>query len=72
LQYEWHKDSELLEFPTGGKYIDPYTGTLSIAKVNKSDEGNYTCRVVWKADRPHEETEDIVGIEVLVVGKFYL
>lgn len=69
LQYEWRKDGELLALPMEGKSIDPYSGTLIIAKVGRSDEGNYTCRVVWKADRPHEETEDIVEIEVLVVGE---
>ena len=53
-----------------GKSIDRYTGSIRIAKVNTTDEGNYTCRVLWKENRPHE-TEDTVAIEVLVVGKCF-
>ena len=72
LKYEWHKDGKHLEFPSERIAIDPYSGTLSIIRVERGDEGNYTCRVVWKANRTHEETEDTVAIEVLVVGEFYI
>lgn len=72
LQYEWHKDGQSLSFPLKGRSIDPYTGTLSIANVTTTDEGNYTCRVLWKADRLHEETEDTVEIQVFVVGKYFV
>ena len=54
-----------------GKVVDPYSGSINIARVERDDEGNYTCRAVWKDGRP-TETEDTVKIEVLVVGESIL
>ena len=71
LEYEWRKGGQLVTFPTVGKSIDLYTGSVTIARVEIGDQGNYTCRVVWKAGRPRE-TEDTVEIQVLVVGKLSL
>ena len=68
LEYEWRRGGQLLTFPTERKSIDLYSGSVTIARVDRGDQGNYTCRVVWKAGRPRE-TEDTVEIEVLVVGK---
>lgn len=65
LEYEWRKDGQLLTFPTEGKSIDLYSGSVTIARVERADQGNYTCRVVWKAGRPRE-TEDTIEIQILV------
>lgn len=68
LEYEWRKDGQLLTFPTEGKSIDLYSGSVTIARVERADQGNYTCRVVWKAGRPRE-TEDTIEIQILVFGE---
>ncbi|XP_078348296.1 hemolin-like [Oculina patagonica] len=68
LQYQWRKDGQPLTFPMDGKSIDLYSGSIKIDRVERGDEGNYTCRVVWKAGRPRE-TEDTVEVQVLVVGE---
>lgn len=68
LEYEWRKGEQLMTFPMEGKSIDLYSGSVTITRVERGDQGNYTCRVVWKAGRPRE-TEDTVEIQVLVVGK---
>lgn len=68
LEYEWRKGDQLMNFTMEGKSIDLYSGSVTITKVERGDQGNYTCRVVWKVGRPRE-TEDTVAIQVLVVGK---
>ena len=68
LEYEWRKDGQLMTFPMEGKSIDLYSGSVTITRVERGDQGAYTCRVVWKAGRPRE-TEDTVEIQVFVVGK---
>ncbi|CAH3173957.1 unnamed protein product, partial [Porites evermanni] len=70
LHYEWRKDGKLLKLPTERIMIDPHSGTLHIFGVEGGDQGNYTCRVVWKSNRPHEETEDTVTVEIVVMGEF--
>ena len=69
LIYEWRKDGEPMTFPAAGRTRDRYSGSVTIAAVERGDQGNYSCRVVWKAGRPRE-TEDTVEIQVLVLGKF--
>ena len=64
LTYDWSKDRQKLEFPIAGKTLDPYTGSISIDNVQESDEGNYTCTVVFG-------TGDTVEIEVTTIGKFF-
>ena len=63
LTYDWKKEGQQLIFPMAGKTLDPYTGSISIDNVQESDEGNYTCRVVFG-------TADTVEIEVTTIGKF--
>ena len=64
LKYDWTKDGQKLEFPIAGKTLDSYTGSISIDNVQESDEGNYTCTVVFG-------TADTVEIEVTTIGKFF-
>lgn len=64
LNYDWRKEGQKLNFPMAGKRLDPYTGSISIDNVQRSDEGNYTCTVKFG-------TADTVEIEVTAIGKFF-
>jgi len=68
LKYEWRKGGQPMTLPMEGKSVDLYSGSVTIARVERGDQGSYSCTVVWKAGRPRE-TEDTVEIQVLVVGK---
>ena len=68
LEYEWRKGGQVMTFSTEGKAIDLYSGSVTITRVERGDQGNYSCRVVWKLGRPRE-TEDTIEIQVVVVGK---
>ena len=64
LTYDWKKEGQQLTFPMAGKTLDPYTGSITIDNVQESDEGNYTCTVVFG-------TAATVEIEVTTIGEVF-
>ncbi|XP_078356092.1 fasciclin-2-like, partial [Oculina patagonica] len=58
--YQWSKDGNPLTFPTEGKTLDKYTGSIIIDNVKQSDEGNYSCTITFGFS-------ETVRIEVIVI-----